>query len=110
MAINDINAMLTSTGSSVRFQRVVADYALDTTKALAALNAFKAQGITVVVGPLNSGTASGILQVADSNQIVLISPSSTAPQLAIPNDYLFRTAPMTAIKATLTREKCISQV
>lgn len=94
MAANDVDAMLRAAGNTkVNFTVSIQDYALDNTKALAVMNTFKTAGIQVVVGPLNSGTAGAILQFADSNHIVLISPSSTSPALAIPNDYLFRTAP-----------------
>jgi branched-chain amino acid transport system substrate-binding protein len=85
--------MLAAAGSSTRFAIVAQDYALDTTKATNIVNAWASQGINVIVGPLNSGTAAGILSIVNSNHQVLISPSSTAPQLGIANDYLFRTAP-----------------
>jgi branched-chain amino acid transport system substrate-binding protein len=95
-AVNDINAYLASTtfAGKVSFNVVVENYALDNTQAQNAMNTFKSDGISVVVGPLNSGTAQALLTgYADADQIVLISPSSTSSALAIPNDYLFRTAP-----------------
>jgi branched-chain amino acid transport system substrate-binding protein len=93
LAINDINSFLSSAGCTVRFATSVRDYGLDNSRALMELQAFAATGVQVVVGPLNSGAAQYLLQYADSNHIVLISPSSTSTALAIPNDYLFRTAP-----------------
>jgi len=93
IAINDINSFLTSTGCSLKFTNAVTDYALDNQQALTALTNFAASGVKVVVGPLNSGAAQFILGYANSHNVVLISPSSTAPQLGIANDYLFRTAP-----------------
>jgi len=42
---------------------------------------------------LNSAAANFILTYANQHHIVLISPSSTSPTLAIAGDYLFRTAP-----------------
>src|SRR5438876_3352016 len=102
LAIMDINSYLSSpqgaatTGTiacNVKFAVSVTDYALDGAKALSALQTFASAGVQVVVGPLNSGAAQNILQYANSNHIVLISPSSTSLALAIPNDYLFRTAP-----------------
>ena len=96
----DINNYLQNTAfaGKVHFNVVVEDYALDNTKAQSALATFKAQGIVAAVGPLNSGTAQAILQTAASDQIVLISPSSTSAALAIPNDYLFRTAPTDVVQ------------
>src|SRR5438477_3221175 len=102
LAIMDINSYLSSpqgaatTGTvacNVKFAVSVTDYALDGAKALSALQTFASAGVQVVVGPLNSGAAQNILQYANSNHIALISPSSTSIALAIPNDYLFRTAP-----------------
>ncbi len=93
LAINDINSFLSSGGCNLKFAVAVTDYALDNQKGLTALQSFAASGVQVVVGPLNSGTAQFILSYANSNHIVLISPSSTSPALAISGDYLFRTAP-----------------
>ncbi len=93
IAISDVNAYLQSTGCNLKFALNAVDYKLDTPTALQQLQAFGAAGIQAVVGPLNSGTAAGILSYANSNHIVLISPSSTSPALAIAGDYLFRTAP-----------------
>jgi len=102
LAITDVNAYLASpqgaatSGTSacnVKFAISTSDYALDSAKALTDLQAFAAAGVQVVIGPLNSGAAQNILSYANSNHIVLISPSSTSVALAIPNDYLFRTAP-----------------
>jgi len=93
LAIQDVNAYTKASGCNLTFSLNNQDYKLDTPTALSELTAMYAQGIQVVVGPLNSGAAAGILNYADSNHIVLISPSSTSLALAIPNDYLFRTAP-----------------
>jgi branched-chain amino acid transport system substrate-binding protein len=93
LAIQDVNAFTQKSGCSLTFALDNQDYKLDTPTALSELTAMSAAGIQVVVGPLNSGAAAGILSYADSNHIVLISPSSTSQALAIPNDYLFRTAP-----------------
>ena len=99
-AAADINAYLQNTAfaGKVKFNVVVEDYALDNTKAQADLATFQSDGIVAAVGPLNSGTAQAILNVAASDQIVLISPSSTSAAIAIPNDYLFRTAPTDVVQ------------
>ncbi|HVH14334.1 MAG TPA: ABC transporter substrate-binding protein, partial [Candidatus Angelobacter sp.] len=93
LAIDDINSFLQSTGCNLKFAISVSDYALDNARALTELQAFATAGVQVVVGPLNSGAAQFILPFANSNHIVLISPSSSAIPLAIPNDFLFRTRP-----------------
>src|SRR4029077_2012467 len=100
IAITDINAALASSNCKLTFQTAIDDYALDNTKALTQLESLAASGVQVVVGPLNSGTAQYILSYANSNHIVLISPSSTSPTLAINNDYLFRTVPNDAAQGS----------
>ena len=93
LAIQDVNAYTKQSGCDLTFALNNQDYKLDTPTALSELQAFHASGIQVVVGPLSSGATAGILSYADQNHIVLISPSSTSLALAIPNDYLYRTAP-----------------
>jgi len=93
LAINDINSFLASGGCNLKFAAAIDDYALNDQTALTDLQNFEASGVAVVVGPLNSGTAQAILTSANTNHVVLISPSSTSPALALPNDYLFRTVP-----------------
>jgi branched-chain amino acid transport system substrate-binding protein len=93
LAMNDINSLLTGGGCNLKFATSIDDYQLDNNLALTDLKALAASGVQVVVGPLNSGTAQYILSYADSNHVVLISPSSTSPALATSNDYLYRTVP-----------------
>jgi len=94
-AATDLNTWVATTqwAGKVTFKVSVVDYALNPTTADQELKAFAASGVSVVVGPLNSGAASAIMGDANKLNVVLISPSSTSPALAIPNDYLFRTAP-----------------
>ncbi len=99
LAINDVNSFLSSFGCNLQFTLTVDDYALDNAVALAELQSLAASGVQVVVGPLNSGAALYILSFADSNHIVLISPSSSSDALGIANDYLFRTAPTNAAQS-----------
>ena len=52
------------------------------------------EGYSYFVGPLSSAVAGAALQYADTtHDIVMLSPSSTAASLAIPNDSLFRLVP-----------------
>lgn len=96
IAISDVNSYLETAGCNLKFSTQVEDYALDPTKALSELELLAAAGVQVVVGPLNSGTLINLIQFADTNHIVLISPSSTSIALALPaspTKYFFRTAP-----------------
>jgi len=92
-ALQDLNAWLKASGVKATFTLNLQDYALDNTKATTIMNSYLSQGIHVVVGPLNSGTAGALLSFANTNHVVMISPSSTNPNIAIGGDYLFRTPP-----------------
>jgi len=98
-AISDINAWAQSMCSQlnelchVTFQQNLQDYKEDNTLTSTIMNSYYTAGIHVVVGPLNSGTAGAMLPFANSHQIVMISPSSTNPAIALAGDYLFRTPP-----------------
>jgi len=93
MAIADINSWLTSTGNSVQFALTTEDTATDPATCLSKLQTLAAQGIQVYVGPMTSAEARNVLSYANTNHLVLISQSSTAEDLGIPNDYLFRFVP-----------------
>ena len=94
-AAKDVNAWVanTSWAGKVTFKVNVVDYGGSTTTVVQDYNSLASSGVQVIVGPLSSGTTQAILSDADSGHVVLISPSSTSPALAIPNDYLYRTAP-----------------
>jgi branched-chain amino acid transport system substrate-binding protein len=94
-AIQDINAWIQTTplAGKVVFQQSLQDYKEDNTLTATIMNSFLTQGIHITVGPLNSGTAGAMLPFANTNHIVMISPSSTNPAIALPGDYLFRTPP-----------------
>jgi branched-chain amino acid transport system substrate-binding protein len=109
IAIQDVNTYVHNGGCNLTFKLDAVDYKLDTPTALSELQAMNAAGIQVVVGPLNSGAAAGILSYANSNHIVLISPSSTSPRLAIPGDYLFRTAPNDAAQGQADARELLTQ-
>jgi len=98
-AISDINAWAQGMCKQlnelchVTFQQNLQDYKEDNTLTATIMNSFYTAGIHVTIGPLNSGTAGAMLPFANSHQIVMISPSSTNPAIALPGDYLFRTPP-----------------
>jgi len=103
-AISDINAWAKTMCTQlyelchVTFQQNLQDYKEDNTLTATIMNSFYTAGIHVTVGPLNSGTAGAMLPFANSHQIVMISPSSTNPAIALPGDYLFRTPPSDAFQ------------
>src|SRR5437867_10467025 len=98
LAIDQMNDELAAAGSPVRFQRIHEDSGGTITGATASFNALLAAGVKVIVGPLSSSEVNAIMPLANANQVVSISPSSTAPQLAL-DDYSFRVAPNDAFQA-----------
>ncbi|MEZ0344954.1 MAG: ABC transporter substrate-binding protein [Infirmifilum sp.] len=91
LAIDDLNQNVQAYGFNVEFKPVILDDGTDVQKAVQNVQTFAQQGIKVVIGPAASSQVKAVKSFADSNQIVIISPSSTAPTLAIPNDFIFRT-------------------
>ncbi len=94
MAISDINTWLASTGSSVTFAVHHEDTATDPATCLQKLQSMAADGIQVYVGPMSSAEVRNVLPYADTNNLVLVSQSSTAEDLANrTNSFLFRLVP-----------------
>lgn len=90
LAQQDINAWLNSIGRNTVLQLVVADTRTDTAEALKQLKLMYNQGIRLVVGPYSSAEVAAIKPFADTHSMLIVSPSSVAVSLAIPNDNIFR--------------------
>jgi len=93
LAVQEANAYLQQAGIQSTIRLYVEDTATDPNVALQKLQALAAQGVKFVIGPLSSAEARQILDYANTNNILLFSQSSTAVDLAIPNDNLFRATP-----------------
>lgn len=90
IAEEDINAFLQREYSpNSKVELVMADTQSDPDVALVKIKELKKQGINLVVGPLNSAELQKVLDYANQNEMILISPSSTAVSLA-KDDNLFR--------------------
>ena len=81
-------------------QFVPMDTKNDKNIALAELKQLKDMGIKIVIGPVSSSMAQALLDYANKNNIILLSPSSTSSALSIENDNLYRTAPSDKQQAT----------
>jgi branched-chain amino acid transport system substrate-binding protein len=99
LAIEHINRYLESIGSPIRFRFVHDDTKGAAADALKVIQSMYAAGIKVIVGPFSSGEVRGVMDFANTNKIVIISPSSTSPLLAVPGDYIFRTVPTDLFQA-----------
>jgi branched-chain amino acid transport system substrate-binding protein len=92
IAIYDLNSYVKALGLPITFKLLVEDSATDPTTALNKLQSLYARGVRAVVGPMASAEVRNVKSYADGNKIVMCSPSSTAPDLAVP-DYIFRDIP-----------------
>jgi ABC-type branched-subunit amino acid transport system substrate-binding protein len=93
IALKDINEHFSKANSTTRIELIVEDTKTDPNIAIEKIKALKSQGVQIVIGPATSAAVSAVKEYADKNGILLISPSSTAPQLSIPNDNLYRLVP-----------------
>lgn len=93
LAIEEINAAGGVTLSDGAHQLTVEkkDDQGDTTECLNSMNALISNGIQMVIGSATSGCTSTITSVANSEGVVLITPSGTADALTTAMDYVFRT-------------------
>jgi branched-chain amino acid transport system substrate-binding protein len=89
IAVTNINA----SNGKYKAQLISEDTKTNPQMALEKLMYFKTLGISIVIGPYSSSELAFIKDYADSNGIVLISPSSVSISLAIANDNVFRLAP-----------------
>jgi hypothetical protein len=93
MALRDVNANFSKSNSSLQFELVVYDTESDPIVSLEKLRLLAKEGIRIVLGPATSAEVKATKDFADKNDIILFSPSSTAPSLAIEDDNLFRLVP-----------------
>ena len=93
LGMTDFNKYLKNLGADWNLKIVKEDSATNPVVALEKLTSINAKDIHVVVGPETSSSIRNIKGYADSNNMLLFSPSSTAPTLAIPNDSVYRLVP-----------------
>ncbi len=73
------------------------------------VNSHIAEGVDVIFGAAASGVSSSIIDRVIQQQIVMVSPSNTAPSFTTypDNGYYFRTAPPDTLQARLLSERII---
>ena len=109
IAIDRINDDFESQGILYRFELTSYDTQLDPAKAILAMNSIAASGCKLVIGPQTSSELLAIKPIADSLGILVVSPTSTAGSLAIPNDMVFRFSPGQAILGAAMSQSYINQ-
>jgi len=90
MRVEEINA-----SGGVKGRRFVPQYEDDQLQAPVAVSAVQklisVNGVNVIIGPVASSSTIAASKVAESNKVILISPSSTSNELSGISPYVFRT-------------------
>ena len=93
IALKDINQYFANIGADKHLTLVIEDTQTDTLIALQKMTALKGLGIQTVIGPYSSASVKAVKNYADEQAMLIISPSSVAVSLAIPDDNIFRLVP-----------------
>ena len=93
LAAEEVNAFLREAGADWTLKIVIEDTQTTPDIALEKTESFAARGIKLLIGPLSSAEVRAIKGYCDAEKILAISQSSTAPDLAIADDYIFRFCP-----------------
>ncbi|MDQ5842474.1 MAG: penicillin-binding protein activator, partial [Thermoproteota archaeon] len=93
LAVEDVNNQFARAGLPTRVGLIIEDTKTDPAVALEKLKDLASKGIRIVIGPSTSAAVAAVKEYADENGILIVSSSSTAPSLAIPNDNVFRFVP-----------------
>lgn len=92
MALEDFNGYLKEKGAPWRLDAKISDSQTSPEKSLQVVKDLHAQGIQIIIGPETSAELSLIKPYADANGMLILSPSSTAPSLAL-KDNIYRLVP-----------------
>ncbi len=107
-ARDDVNAYLAASGAGWSVNLVEEDTATTGTQALSMVQTLFAQGVKLAVGPQSSGEIRAIKDYLNQHNFVVISQSSTATDLGISNDYVFRFAPNDTVQGRAIARSMIS--
>ena len=88
IAEQDIDEYLSNIGSAQNVRFDIEDTGNQPALALEKLTSLNKRGVKVVIGPQSSAQVEAIKDYAEANGIVLISPASTAPSLAMEDNVL----------------------
>lgn len=93
MAINDFNEHLEKLDKDWRLKAVTANSETDPDISLNLVKELYAKNIRIIIGPETSAELALIKPYIDTKEILIISPTSTAPSLALSEDKIYRLAP-----------------
>ena len=106
-AEQDVNEYSEKMNSSSRFNLVMANSKSSPEDSLEAIKQLHSIGAKIIVGPATSTAVLGAKEYADTNDIILISYSSTSPLLSIPGDNLLRLVPDDINQAKVIAQRMI---
>ena len=92
LAKDDFNKYLQTINATWRMNLIIEDTQTDPIIALEKLQSLNSKGVKQVLGTQTSSELRNVKSYADSNGMILVSPSSTSPKLAI-DDNIFRLVP-----------------
>lgn len=103
--VEEINAYFAQIDFPVRLALRFGDTRTDPDHALLQLQAMAQDGVRIVIGPASSEEVFRIRPYAQTQGILVISPSSTAPSLAIPGDMIYRMVPDDTLQGKTLADK-----
>jgi branched-chain amino acid transport system substrate-binding protein len=106
LAVDKINSEGGINGKKI--QLIFEDDEGNPSKTVNAINKLiKVDKVSIVLGPLSSGTSLAAAPIAEKNKIVQISTLAGTPDLTNSGDYIFRIYPSSILGAKYTAEKAI---
>ncbi len=103
----DVNKYFEKMNSSSRFNLVMANSKSSPVDSLEAIKQLHSVGANIIVGPATSTAVLAAKEYADTNDIILISYSSTSPLLSISGDNLLRLVPDDTNQGKVIAERMI---
>jgi ABC-type branched-subunit amino acid transport system substrate-binding protein len=93
IAVKDVNQYLSKSNSNTRIGIIVEDTRTDPAVSIEKLQDLASKGVRIVIGPATSAELDKLQYYATQKGIMLISPSSTAPSLAVVGNNVYRFVP-----------------
>lgn len=106
--MEDLNTLAEQLGYDVSFQALVDEASGQAATHLEKVQGFKSMDINLLIGGRWSSMAQASLSYVNQNDMLLFSPSSTSPLLAIADDNLFRLCPIDTLQAPAMAEMLTS--
>lgn len=98
IAVEDVNRYLARNPARVRFVAAIEDTRLDPKLALERAQNLQRRGAQLLIGPQSSAEVAYLKSFVDANDLLLVSPSSTAGSLTIRGDNIFRFTPADSVE------------